>query len=144
MSMCDRCYQPGACCRLFTLNIGTAHVDEGNAGAQARLDGRSDSQGRPYPFVAVGPANERWGQGEREYAYWLFSCPKVTAEGLCSIYEDRPDTCRMFEAGSNRLCVHHQGAEMANEIAMDNGGVVTACTEEDGPGREVDEVELWT
>ncbi len=37
----------------------------------------------------------------------LFNCPFLKYEGeyaTCTIYEDRPKTCRNFEPGSSELC----------------------------------------
>lgn len=62
------------------------------------------------PFVA-----KRTGvyqDADREYGSYVFSCPKVTPEGRCSIHRRRPQICRDFEpAGGSPLCVHSGGAE---------------------------------
>lgn len=48
---------------------------------------------------------------QREDGTWEWLCPKLTADGRCSIYDDRPVTCRDYEPASDRLCVHWRGAE---------------------------------
>jgi Fe-S-cluster containining protein len=92
--------------------LGTFWLIEGNKAAQAKLDSRKDSEGRAYPFEAVGPdlsVPHVDAETQQPYAYWLFSCPKLGPDGRCTIYADRLDTCRMYEAGEDELCALHAG-----------------------------------
>lgn len=109
MSLCDRCYNPGACCSGFVVNWlfpldwtveqVTKHVQEYPT--------------NPLPFVAIEPFSDK----EKEYEtpngdiYWRFSCPKLGPDGRCTIYRNRPEPCRNFEPASEKLCVHFKGSE---------------------------------
>lgn len=96
---CSICPDPGHCCRQFVLQQ-IYWKDEGLDGAQKRLEMYG------VPFLVTGWGPQTWtDKAGREYAFITATCPKVTEEGLCSIYETRPETCRNFAAGSDRLCV---------------------------------------
>lgn len=49
---------------------------------------------RPYPLH----------EGE-EQTQVLFACDRLGTDGRCMQYDDRPDVCRIFDAGSDALCV---------------------------------------
>ncbi|UGY15168.1 YkgJ family cysteine cluster protein [Bradyrhizobium septentrionale] len=107
MSLCDRCYAPGQCCRVMHLSQNgeplTVWTDE-DVSAQARAHG--------LPFEPIAPLSSYVDpESGRPYATFEWTCPKLGADGRCTIYEDRPDVCRSFEAGSDPLCVHFNGAE---------------------------------
>jgi Fe-S-cluster containining protein len=38
---------------------------------------------------------------------WDWSCTQLQKDGRCGIYEDRPQLCRTYAAGSDPLCVHY-------------------------------------
>lgn len=107
MSLCDKCYAPGACCR----SLGLSRESGGalTVWTDTDIPAQMAAYGLPFePGLKVG----EWKTPEgRPYAQFLWSCPKLTADGRCSIYDDRPDLCRKFEAGSDPLCVHWRGAE---------------------------------
>lgn len=112
MSLCDRCFNPGQCCRRLFLVDATFWVDQGIEGVRQQLR----DFGLPFE-----PAEElgRWLDDEsgREYGQFEFSCPKLTRAGRCSIYEERPACCRNYEPASDGLCCHFGGAE-AGEDAL--------------------------
>ena len=87
----------GACCRNIRLNVNLScltkleimvvmatyyHVDEwmGNTGT---------------PFI---PEYKTEDDG------WRFSCPRLTEEGTCGGYENRPNLCRIFVPGYHQPC----------------------------------------
>lgn len=37
---------------------------------------------------------------------WFFSCTRLTRDGRCGAYEDRPHVCRSYRPGEDALCVH--------------------------------------
>lgn len=39
----------------------------------------------------------------------LYNCPRLTPDGLCSAYEERPQMCRDFAPKSDCLCVLYTG-----------------------------------
>lgn len=111
MSLCDKCYAPGQCCKSLHLagkdgEAKTYWVDEGDAGIIEQLR----AQGLPFvPLLELGRYVD--AESGREYADLLFNCPMVTPSGRCSIYDDRPALCRNYEPLSDPLCVHFGGAE---------------------------------
>lgn len=64
------------------------------------------------PFVPSTPE-----PGARGAWAWRFSCPKLGADGRCTIYDDRPDLCRTYEPMSDGLCVHYQGSTVDGQPA---------------------------
>jgi len=115
MSLCDHCYAPGQCCKSMSLS------NESGPLTTWAGDGEAERQMAEYglPFVPLDEpswegkitdeASEDFG---RDYVQHRWRCTKLTADGRCSIYDDRPKLCREFEAGvSNMLCVHFNGAE---------------------------------
>jgi len=97
MSLCDRCMAPGACCRKFWLNVEVPN-ERGPAAFLAEL---RDPDGRRYPFVPYDIGESRDG-----HTLYRWNCPKLGVNGRCTIYEDRPNVCRIFEPLSAGLCVH--------------------------------------
>lgn len=112
MSACDTCPKPGNCCRLFTLS-GTFWDDTDIAEQWKLYEGK-------YPFVPVrrkaGYAFVIDQESGRMYSSWQFSCPKLGPDGRCTIYETRPDTCRVFEPGSDPICVLY-APRVPNDVA---------------------------
>lgn len=114
-SLCDRCFAPGQCCRHLHLSMAggrnlTTWVGDGESERQMADMG--------LPFVALDVLQGPWihtAPGDphdgREYVRHVWGCPKLDGAGRCTIYDDRPDLCRRFEPGSDRLCVHFGGAE---------------------------------
>jgi Fe-S-cluster containining protein len=105
VSLCDTCRQPGHCCNGFNLS--------GTDGALVFWD--DDERGplidEAFPFLPV----QRWHQWTveggpevgRTYSAWLWRCTKLGSDGRCTIYETRPQLCRDYEAGSDRLCIEY-------------------------------------
>lgn len=108
MSLCDRCYAPGQCCKHFSLYGPGGKMTfwlEGGGTVSEHLERHE----LPFAPVLEGEYEDDHG---RRYGSYHFECPKLTPEGRCSIYEDRPRLCRAFEpAGGSKLCVHSGGAE---------------------------------
>lgn len=103
MSACDTCIKPGACCHDFFLNgrNGGLRFDEHDWKNQAQE--KMDFYGMPFLPLRVEPSKDP-NPVEGKVAV-RFTCPKVTPEGRCSIYEDRPKLCRDYQAGEDKLCV---------------------------------------
>lgn len=106
MSACDRCFQPGACCKGFHLTGVSGWMDEGRDVVEAR------ARESLLPFHAVAPATVyNDPESGKDYQTWTWNCPKVSADGRCTIYDTRPDLCRNYAPASDGLCVHFGGAE---------------------------------
>lgn len=96
--LCSICPDPGRCCRRFNFHH-SFWVEDGFTVAQLKL------RDAGVPFIIEDWLAKSKTEDGSEYASVVVHCPKVTAEGLCSIYDDRPDICRNFQPGSDRLCV---------------------------------------
>lgn len=116
MSLCDRCFAPGQCCKRMYLSN-----KEGPFTVWLDRDITEQMKDKELPFVAIGEILNKWvdefGTG-REYGVVLFTCPKLGKDGRCTIYENRPEVCKSFEAGSDPLCVHFGGAEGTSDIEI--------------------------
>lgn len=109
MSLCDRCYMPGACCRHLIFSR------PGRGSETFWLDGSEDLQLAsiigPHPFKVAEVLSRDSGLDGIEYGSVRWSCRNLTDSGRCGDYDNRPALCRDFEAGSDALCVHWRGAE---------------------------------
>ncbi len=103
MSACDTCPKPGSCCKGFTLNNGT-HSPAFTADRWADL-GTEYAKRNGLPFIPLEPY-----KGESEFGWTddkvgiRWTCKNLTPEGRCGDYENRPNLCRIYEPGSDRLC----------------------------------------
>lgn len=100
--ICARCVSPGHCCTGFNLSDA-----EGNP--RVVWDDETPELPDGYPFKPL----ERWGQwtvesgpeAGRTYSAWLYACSKLSADGKCTIYDERPDLCRQYEPLTDHLCI---------------------------------------
>lgn len=111
MSACATCPRPGACCVAFPLSLPLPRDYE-----QAKLEWQEwlARTGLNWPFELLRPledgAQREWQQylGAGDKVIWRFTCPKLGADGRCTIYAERPQPCRDFEPLSDSLCVLHE------------------------------------
>lgn len=112
MSLCDTCKQPGACCNDMVLHDarGSLTVWEGDdwrEQAAATIENRLPGA----PFIPIrlvraeGARRDTAAPEGREYGTVRWGCRNITPEGRCGDYENRPQLCRNYEAGSDPLCV---------------------------------------
>ena len=108
MTFCSICPEPGRCCRKFCLN----HENDGRWEALTffrdswREDAAEHARQQGHPFAPLeiiehDPILDTEGR-ERVMVWW--TCPKLTPEGRCGTYADRPRLCRTFVPGTNGLC----------------------------------------
>lgn len=103
MSLCDKCYSPGACCKSFVLSdndgvLLTIWLDE---------DANKQIADHDLPFEIEAVTTEyKHEESGRPYGTFSVSCPKLAENGRCTIYEDRPALCAKFEPRGGPLCVH--------------------------------------
>jgi Fe-S-cluster containining protein len=107
MSLCDRCYAPGYCCRRFQLFVN--HGDEKTFWIADGLGAVHDwLRENNLPFLPLRineVVHDR--KTDLDYASWFYTCPALKSDGRCGRYERRPELCRSFEAGGDSaLCVH--------------------------------------
>jgi Fe-S-cluster containining protein len=115
MNLCDKCFDPGHCCREFWLNVNFWD-DESVTNEKLRQYSSERSPGnRHAPFEPVRKVDKYSGTKHEEtgrtYSQWYWRCPALTSTGKCGIYADRPELCRSYEPASSELCVHYRGAE---------------------------------
>lgn len=115
MSMCDRCFMPGACCKR--MRISSRHEDGAFYPVVVWDDAppgkaREAARDMGLPFQPI-EKSETWTDEEsgRTYSTWDYKCPKLGADGRCTIYEDRPQLCRSYAPRSDQLCVHFHALE---------------------------------
>ena len=107
MSLCRMCPKPGSCCRGFIL-----HDDDGSPLTVWKSSWREDTAkamgkwGLPFRPAEI---NEEFVDGGEPYVTVRLDCPKLGADGRCTIYDKRPAACRNFMPGSDVLCVFFEG-----------------------------------
>jgi Fe-S-cluster containining protein len=109
MSLCDKCYAPGQCCRRMHLTgfDGLTFWKDDYPIETARH--LLDSQGIPFSIHSIASSSK--DENGREYIAFWYTCSLLLPNGRCGSYENRPQLCRDFEPASERLCVHYRGAE---------------------------------
>jgi Fe-S-cluster containining protein len=103
MSLCETCREPGHCCKAFNLTgTGDHHVTFWD-------DDVPHFDRFPFvPLYRIGQGTVEFGpEAGRTYSWWRWGCPKLGADGRCTIYDTRPQLCRDFEPGSNPLCIEY-------------------------------------
>lgn len=117
-TLCDVCMDPGHCCRDLPLRGGP----EGPNGERVdspmsyeRAEHFVMSQGLPFrPLYRDDQGRWRWG------------CTALDQRtGRCTIYENRPHVCQIYDPGCDSLCVHHVPREPKEDDeagAADNRG----------------------
>jgi Fe-S-cluster containining protein len=110
VSLCDRCFDPGRCCQDLVLSRSDGHqltvwADEDPAAQLADRIG-------PHWFEPIAVQGE-WVDEDagRTHRSHRWACRALGPGGRCTVYDERPQLCRDFEAGSDPLCVHWRGAE---------------------------------
>ncbi len=101
MSLCDVCMSPGACCKRLTLT-GLFSEPMSRERVEHELL-------KPEVFPQLKGVFQPGEQDER--GVWRLWCTALLPNGRCSIYEDRPNLCRMYRPGQDPLCVHHWTVE---------------------------------
>ena len=95
--LCNACIAPGHCCRAMHLtgSVGPDRID--SALSHEAAEHMALRAGLPFR-----PLIQREADGQ-----WLWWCPALDDRtGRCTIYDDRPQLCRDYAAGSDALCVH--------------------------------------
>jgi Fe-S-cluster containining protein len=116
MSLCDTCVQPGHCCRdipIHTSAWGNFYPHQWPEKAAEQLE--RELPGHPfiplrlemYPLDVIDPT------AEGPYGFGRWSCKNLTPDGRCGDYDNRPNLCKNYEAGSDRLCVMYVPPEAA-------------------------------
>jgi len=96
MSLCNICPDPGRCCR--EINISRKSNGESLGKFDTATEANISMAVNNLPFVAIP---------EKTGSHFMFSCPMLSGNGRCSIYEHRPKLCREYETASDGLCVFY-------------------------------------
>lgn len=102
---CARCVAPGTYCKALPLS---KHFPLGSTHNSIAVEMAEIGE----PFIPIrrlhvlNGCENADGTGSHWYELWLFTCPKLTKEGRCSIYDERPYACRVYEPGVDAMCVH--------------------------------------
>lgn len=107
MSLCQMCPKPGMCCKNFPLSQGGFEVTfwEGSW----KKDVETFLKEKKLPFIPVKIHAYYQTKEFFKYVTVVYSCPKVTPEGRCSIYKDRPDLCKRYLPGESDICCFYKG-----------------------------------
>lgn len=100
------CHWLGACCEKLILWVNGRPwpATEDPAEAQQMIDNYADGA-LPFELLAHGQTTyDNKPTGEHA---WYLRCKMVRSDGLCGIYEQRPEVCRSFVPGKDPLCVKH-------------------------------------
>lgn len=103
IDLCAHCPDPGLCCRGIKLYSGLGARSLG--GAETVLEG--------LVWLATVHHEDPW-MGHQGLPFlpesrdadggWSLSCPRLTPEGRCGDYENRPRLCRTYEPGRDAPC----------------------------------------
>ncbi|MBV8060791.1 MAG: YkgJ family cysteine cluster protein [Alphaproteobacteria bacterium] len=94
VSKCDTCRKSGNCCKGFILNFPV--------NAERWKDEASDwmkAYDLPFEPVRAIPSFDFDGK-----VGVVYDCTKIGSDGRCTIYEDRPHLCRIYEPGQDGIC----------------------------------------
>lgn len=97
---CDACPKPGRCCTGLTVNapgLSDAETPEEVLVVlrSVRHTAANGERVTGYPFRPL------WRKPSGEWALW---CPHLGRDGRCGSYEDRPEPCWRYKAGTDWLC----------------------------------------
>lgn len=104
MSACDTCPKPGSCCNDFQLHGKTTTTVfpendwEGRASIWLK---RHELPFLPLRIDRDATFTDPVPDGHVAIRYM---CPKLSPEGRCGDYENRPPLCRDYQPGQDRLC----------------------------------------
>jgi len=115
-SLCDRCRDPGACCRRFPLSVWFwDHMPITQQWHEMR-ERQGLWQGRPIPFVPIEP-DRRWPDRRKAgMSQWLFRCEALGSDGRCTIYSVRPDApCKLYLPAEDQMCAMFSTPEVILE-----------------------------
>jgi len=110
MSACDTCAKPGACCTDMFLSStywnGMIYAEYWPGDAVRHLDAAMPG----HPFIPLRLEIREPGTpghnptANRPYGAARWACTRLTPEGRCGDYENRPNLCKAYEPLSDGLC----------------------------------------
>lgn len=105
MSLCDTCREPGSCCSGFYLSSpnGTGNFSVWETPLSPLI--LMATRWLPFLPVVRGPTLH-CDEGDY-YGIERWECPLLGDDGRCTDYDNRPQLCRDYVAGSDEICVEH-------------------------------------
>ena len=98
MSNCDKCRSPGNCCKGFVLQRWFS-IDNWKQEALDLMRFKDLEFFVPVNAVPYSP--------HEELVAVIFDCDRLGLDGRCMRYNERPDTCRVYDAGQDALCAEY-------------------------------------
>ena len=110
MTMCDKCFMPGLCCKDFVLSIRPPdHIIPCKEAINSWLkEILPEMIGYTVPFTFSRIDAQGWLR---------YECPALTKAGRCSIYERRPQCCVDYPPGGVPSCCHYGTREAGDGSA---------------------------
>lgn len=105
MSLCSVCAKPGSCCSDFGLFASDGSLAATFWKTSWREDAADFLAERGLPYTPDRIASEHVADDGEIYVAVGYRCAHLLPNGLCGIYATRPDICRTFTPGTNKLCV---------------------------------------
>lgn len=93
---CDTCRRPGSCCRGFVLSLPAVDPEGWREASLEQVAARGIDYFEPM-YASASMAYEG-----KVRAVW--SCRRLTPEGRCGDYENRPPPCHAYQPGEDALC----------------------------------------
>jgi len=98
---CENCPKRGQCCKNFMLHPKEEQVPWAYTSKDTKERVISRLKKEDLPFLPTKVNKHRW----------MFKCSKISKNGKCTIYKNRPQLCRNFKIGSNLLCYYYNGTK---------------------------------
>jgi Fe-S-cluster containining protein len=117
------CQDIGACCQSMVLWAWDEPWPRTEDLTEARQT--IEKRGLPFEIVSRGYAVDAGNRPTGRHA-WYLTCKMVLPDGLCGIYENRPEVCRDFIPGHDCLCVKHPGHAEASKCFEECRGLPVA------------------
>jgi Fe-S-cluster containining protein len=106
MNLCQMCPKPGSCCRGFVLSDDDGDITFWKSSWREDTVKAMEKWGLPFRPAEI---NEEFVEGDGDpYVTVKLDCPKLSSDGRCTIYNERPEACRNFVPGSDTLCVFEE------------------------------------
>lgn len=101
------CERIGSCCKSMVL--WTNHRSQTFPVSRDIHTARTEITGMGFPFEITAEATTMdpdSGQPTGNLC-WVLGCKALMDDGLCGIYDNRPEVCSTFRAGKDPLCIKH-------------------------------------
>lgn len=105
---CDKCPQPGVCCKDFVLSGGGLRSNFRTDSPNWQEAAEAQVAAIGLPFKPLRLSHKRHGDDGHEYGSARYFCPLVTEDGRCGNYANRPQLCQAYAPGTDAMCAMHK------------------------------------